>query len=145
MERIFTNTENSKRNEPHKLVLNLSQRLYLRKSNKHYRWKNIRELYKKNKLKIIAPTCNDEFPLPDGSYSVLDNQDYIRYIIKQNETLTTISRIHVYIHRINNRLVFKIKDGYKLKLQTPKTMKLLGSTKKLIHKTKNGENVQILK
>ena len=49
--------------------------------------------------------------------------------------------IHVYINRINNRLVFKIKDGYKLKLQTPETMKLFGSTKKLIDKTKNREKV----
>ena len=38
-------------------------------------------------------------------------------------------------------LVFKIKDGYKLELQTPETMKLIGSTKKLIDKTKNGEKV----
>ena len=37
--------------------------------------------------------------------------------------------------------MFKIKDGYKLELQTPETMKLFGSTKKLIDKTKNGENV----
>ena len=37
--------------------------------------------------------------------------------------------------------MFKIKDGYILELQTPKTVKLFGSTKKLIDKTKNGENV----
>ena len=37
--------------------------------------------------------------------------------------------------------MFKIKDGYRLELQTPETMKLFGSTKKLIDKTKNGENV----
>ena len=42
--------------------------------------------------------------------------------------------MHVYINIINNRLVFKIKDGYKLELQTPETMKLFGSTKKLIGK-----------
>ena len=42
--------------------------------------------------------------------------------------------MHVYINIINNRLVFKIKDGYKLELQTPETMKLFGSTKKLIEK-----------
>ena len=35
METIFMNRENSKTNEPHKLVLNLSQRLHLRSSNKH--------------------------------------------------------------------------------------------------------------
>ena len=71
-------------------------------------------------------------------------QDYIKYIIKKHETLTTIPPIHVYINRINNRLVFKIKDGYKLELQTPETMKLFDSTIKLIEKTKNGEKVPSL-
>ena len=46
--------------------------------------------------------------------------------------------------RINNRSVFKIKDEYKLELQTPETMKLFGNTKKLIDKTKNGEKVPSL-
>ena len=41
-------------------------------------------------------------------------KDYIEYIIKRHETLTSISPIHVYINRINNRLVLKIQDGYKL-------------------------------
>ena len=36
----------------------------------------------------------------------------------------------------HNRLVFKIKDRYKLELQMPESMKLFGSTKKLIDKTK---------
>ena len=40
--------------------------------------------------------------------------------------------------------MFRIKDGYKLELQTPETKKLLGSTKKLIDKIKNGENVPSL-
>ena len=40
--------------------------------------------------------------------------------------------------------MFKIKDGYKLELRTPKTMKLFGNTKKLIDKTKNGEKVPSL-
>ena len=53
----------------------------------------------------------------------------------------TIILIHVYSNRIWNRLVFKVNDGYKLKLQTPKTMKLFRGTKKLIDKIKNGENV----
>ena len=44
-------------------------------------------------------------------------------------------------NRINNRLVFKIRGGYKLVLQTPKTMKLFGSTKKKKDKTENGEKV----
>ena len=71
-------------------------------------------------------------------------QDYIKYIIKKHETLTTIPLIHVYINRINIRLVFKVKGGYKLELQMPKTIKLFGSTKKLIEKTKNEEKVSSL-
>ena len=59
---------------------------------------------------------NDEFELPDGSYSVSDIQDYIEYIINKHEILTAILPIHVYINRINNRLVFKIKDGHMLEL-----------------------------
>ena len=45
---------------------------------------------------------------------------------------------------INNRFVFKIIDGSKLELQTPETMKLFGNTRKLMNKTKNGENVPSL-
>ena len=128
METIFMNMENSETSEPHKFVLNLSQRLGLRSSDKHvalqklsiyYTLKNIRKKYKNNKLKIIARTWNDEFELPDGSYSVSDIQDYTEYIIKKHETLTTIPPIHVCI-----------KDGYKLELQTRETMKLFGSIKK---------------
>ena len=37
--------------------------------------------------------------------------------------------------------MFKIKDGYELEIQTPETIILFGSTKRLIDKTKNGENV----
>ena len=147
------NTENSQTKEPHKFFLNLSQRLDLTSASKHvalqnlsiyHTWKNIRKQYKNNKVRIIAPTWNDEFELPDGSYSISDIQDYIEYIIKKHETLTTIPHIHVCINRINNRLVFEIRDEYKLELQMPETKKLFGSTTKLIGKTKNGENAASL-
>ena len=130
METTFINTEISKTSEPHKIVFKLSQRLDLRILDKHvtlqnvsvyYKWKNIRKPYKNNTLKIIVSTWNDEFELPDGSYSVSDIQD-IEFIIKKHETLITIPPIHVYINTINNRLVFKVKDGYKLELQTPETI-----------------------
>ena len=130
METIFMNSENSKTNESNKFVLN-SQRLDLRNSYKHaalqnvyifYTWKNIGKQYKNNQLKKIAPTWNDEFELPDGSYAESDIQDYIEYIIKKRKTLTAIPPIYVYINRINNKSVFKIKDEYKLELQTPETM-----------------------
>ena len=89
MTTIFMNTENSKTNEPNKFVLNMLQRLDWKSSNKnvalqnlstYYTWKNIRKQYKNNKLKIIASTLNDEFELPDGSYSVSDIEDYTEYI-----------------------------------------------------------------
>ena len=63
--------------------------------------------------------------------------------IKKNPLITLLP-IHSYINRINNRLVFKIKDRYKLELQTPETIKLFSSTKKLTEKTKYGENVSRL-
>ena len=66
-----------------------------------------------------------EFELSDGSYSVSYIEDYIEYIIKKHKTLPTNLHIHIYISRINNRLVLKIKNGYKLELQTPDTMKYL--------------------
>ena len=59
-----------------------------------------------------------------------DIQDYIEHTIKK-QTKTTIPPIHVYINRINNKLVFKIKDGYKLELQTPETLKLFVAQKNL--------------
>ena len=76
--------------------------------------------------------------MADGSYSLSDIQDYIEYIIKKHNTLTSIPPIHVYIDGINNKLVFKKKDGHKIGLQTPGTMKLFGSTKKVTDETKNG-------
>ena len=84
------------------------------------------------------------FQLLDGSYSVSDIQNCINYIIKKHETFTTNPPMNVYINRINNRLVFKIKDKYRLELHTPETMKLLGKKKKIIGKTNNGENVPSL-
>ena len=82
--------------------------------------------------------------MPDGLYAVSDIQDYIEYIIKRHESSTRIPSIHVYIDRINSRLVFKIEDGRKLEQKTSETMELLGSPKKLIDKTQNGENVPSL-
>ena len=58
--------------------------------------KILRKQYKNNKLKIIAL----------HSYSVSDIQDYIEYLIKKHETLTAIPSIHIYMSRINNRLLF---------------------------------------
>ena len=45
------------------------------------------------------------------------------------------------MNKLENRITFKIKTGYYLKLLTPETMKLLGTTKSKITKDENGENV----
>ena len=84
MDTIFMNSENSKTSDPHKLSLNLTDKINLKRSDKciallnlsiYYTWKNIKKSDKNNKIKISAPTWNEEFELPDGSYSVSDIQD----------------------------------------------------------------------
>ena len=97
--------------------------------------------YNNNKLNISAPTWNDTFDLPDGSYSVSDIQDYFEFIIKKHETLTENLPTKIYPNKIKSIIVFKIKTGYKLELLTPETMRLLGSTKKDVDSDKNSENV----
>ena len=53
----------------------------------YYTWKNIKSEYNNNRFKTSAPTWNDTFDLPDGSYSIADIQDYLEFIIKKHETL----------------------------------------------------------
>ena len=50
--------------------------------------------------------------------------------------------MQIYMNRIENRIVFKIKTGYKLELLSPETMELLGSTKKDVNQDKNAEMSQ---
>ena len=108
----------------------------------YYTWKNIKTEYNNNKFKISAPTWNETFDLPDGSYTIDDIQDYFEFIIKKHETLTDNNTpIKIYSNKIKNRIVFKIKNGYKLELLTPETMKLLGSTKNVVDNDENSENV----
>ena len=107
----------------------------------YYTWKNIKSEYNNNKFKISALTWNETFDLPDGFYSVDDIQDYFEFIIKKHETLTANLPVEIYPNKIKNRIVFKIKTGYKLELLTTETMRLLGSTKKDADADKNSENV----
>ena len=94
-----------------------------------------------NKFKISAPTWSDEFELPDGSYSISDIEDYFEYIFKKHNENVDNPSISIYANKIENRITFKIKNGYCLELLTPETMKLLRSTESKINKDKNGENV----
>ena len=84
MDTIFMNSKNSKTSKQNALVLKLNDKLDLRNAEKvivlsnlsiYYAWKNIKRSCNNNKLKISAPTWNEKFKLPDGSYSVSDIQD----------------------------------------------------------------------
>ena len=107
----------------------------------YYTWKNIKSEYSNNKFKISAPTWNETFDLPDGSCSIDNIQDYFEFIKKKDETLNDNPSIKIYSNKIKNRIVFKIKNVHKLELLTPETMKLSGSTKKVVDKDENSENV----
>ena len=70
------NSENSKTTDTHRLLLSLTDKINLKRSDKYvalsnlsiyYRWKNIKKPYKNNKF--TAPTWHEEFELLDGSYS----------------------------------------------------------------------------
>ena len=144
------NTKNSKTNEPHRPKYNLIDRLDLKNPNEnmalaslsiYYTWKNVKSIYNNNKFKISAPTWNDTFNLPDGLYNIPVRQNYIEYIIKKHETIADTAPILIYANKISNRIVFKIKTGYKLELLRKETMKLLGSTRDTIDADKNSENV----
>ena len=80
MENFFMNTKNSKTNEPNRFKYDLIDKLHLKNPNKnmalvnlsiYYTWKNVKSTYNNNnKFKISAPTWNETFDLPDGSYNI---------------------------------------------------------------------------
>ena len=51
-----------------------------------------------------APTLNNTFDLPDGSYSIADIQDYFEFIIKKHETFTESPPIQIYPNKIKNSI-----------------------------------------
>ena len=85
------NSGNSKTSNLHRRLLNLSDKLNLKRKDKrvalsnlsiyHIR-ENMKKSYKNNKFKISAPTWNEEFELPYRSYSLSNIQDYFKYILK---------------------------------------------------------------
>ena len=120
---------------------NQSKNMGLANLSIYYTWNNIKSKYNNNKFRISAPIWNYTFDLTDGSYSIDNIQDYFEYIIKKHETLSEDLPTEIYPNKFKNRIVFKIKTGYKLQSLTPETMILLGSIKKVVDKDKNGENV----
>ena len=144
------NTAKNKTKNSNKFIYNFIDKLNLKNPNKnialanlsiYYTWKKIESDYNNNKFKISAPTWNDTFDVPDGSYSIAALQNYFEYIIKNHETIAKVSPVLIYVIEINNRIVFKIKSGYKLELLLKETMKLLGSSTDTIDGDKNSELV----
>ena len=83
------NSKNSETFDSHRLLLNFTNKINLKVSDKYvdlanlsiyYTWKNIKRSYKNNKFKISALTWNEEFELLDWSYSVSDVQNYFIYM-----------------------------------------------------------------
>ena len=130
------NSRNSKTSEPHRFSLDLTDKRNLKDPKKnmaltdlsiYYTWINIKSEYSNNKFRISAPTWNDI--LIYLMIPIADIQVYFEFIIKKDETLTETPPVQIYVNKIKNRIVFKIKTGYKFELLTSETMKLLGSTK----------------
>ena len=97
MDTIFINSATSKTSDPHRLLLNLSDKINLKRSDKYvalsnlsiyYAWKNIKKSYNNNEFKITARTWNEESELLDGLYSISDIQDYFEYILKRHGAKT---------------------------------------------------------
>ena len=87
------NSENSKTSDLHRLLLNFTDKINLKSSDKYvavsklsicYTWINIKKSYRNNKFKISDPTWNGEFELPDESYCRSDIQDYFEYMLKKH-------------------------------------------------------------
>ena len=147
MKTIFMNTKNSKTSKLYRFKLDLTDKLNLKNPNKnvalanlsiYYTWKNIKSEYSNKKFKISAPTWNDDFD------TVLILLQIFKVVLnlssKKHETLTENPPVQIYPNKIKNRIVFKIKTGYKLGI-TPETMKLSGSAKKDVGKDMDCKNV----
>ena len=107
------NTENSKTKKSNEFIYQFTDKLNLKNRNKttalvhlsiYYTWKNIKSQYNNNTFKISAPTWNNKFDLPDGSYSTLDIRDYFEYISKKHETIADNPPVQILVHcnLINN-------------------------------------------
>ena len=92
MDAIFMNSKNGKISDSQRILLSLTDKIDLRRRNNYvalsnlsiyYTWKNIKQSYRNNKFKISAPAWNEEFELPDGSYSISYIQYYFEYIFKK--------------------------------------------------------------
>ena len=114
METICMNSENIKTSGFNRMLLNISDKIKLKKSDKYvalsnltiyYTWKNIKRSHSNNKFEISVSTWNE---LLDKSFSISYIQDYFKSIIEKYETVTDNPPIRIYMNKIENRITFKI-------------------------------------
>ena len=114
---IFLNSENSTKSDPHKLLINLSDKINVKRSDKyvalstlsmHHIWENMRMSYKNKKFN----EKNEKFELPDGSNPVSEIQVYFECIIKKHGKVTDNSPVRIYVNKIGNRFTCKTNIGY---------------------------------
>ena len=109
------NTLNTRTNEPNRFIYQFTDKLNLKNPKKnialanlsiYYTWKDIRSEYNNNKFKFFAPTWNDEFNLPNRSYSVSDIKDYFEYIIKKHKTIADNPPVQICVNKIKKQDCF---------------------------------------
>ena len=85
------NSKNSTTSDPHRLLLNLTDKIDLKRKDKYialsnlsiyYTWKNIKSRVKTISLKYQLQHGMKNLNLPDGSYSISDIRDFLKYIQK---------------------------------------------------------------
>ena len=107
------NSRKSKTIDPHRLLLNLTDKIDFKRKDKYialsnlsiyYTWKDIKKSYKNNKFDISVLTWNEEFELPDGSYSISDIQHYFEYILKKHGEKAVNPSIRIYTNKKQNHV-----------------------------------------
>ena len=105
---IFINSKNSKTSDPYRLISNPSDKIDLKRSNKYvalsslsiyYPWIHTKKSSKNNSFHMSAPTWNNKFELPDGSYFIPDIKDYFEYTIKKHETVTDNIPVRIHVSK----------------------------------------------
>ena len=124
--------------DPHRLLINFSDNIKLKRSDKYvalsnlciyYAWKIIKKSQKNNKFELSAPRCNEEFQLPVGWFSVSDIQGHFEYTFKKTWRKSDNPLMRKYLNKIESRVTVRISARYYLEILTPETMKLFGSSK----------------
>ena len=136
------NSKSNKTCDLHRLSLDHTDKIGLKRNdiytalsnfNMHYIWKKRRKSYN-NKFKISAPNRkkNSNYLMDHVLYQIFK----FEYNSKKHREETENPSKIIYVNKTENRIMFKTKTGYYLKLLILETMKLLGSTKNKITKIK---------